>query len=769
VYTADVIQSSGYSWILDGHLITHVWLLPYDDYYSLQVKSFFLKLYQGDLFGDKKMEVKVKVVSMEKASLLRRELSALKVLTGSKYFVNLMRDYLLSSDEFTVVSSPGGGSNDLRFDNHIAMVMEKGIITLDDYIRHHSSELAWSGLLSIISCLFNMVMAAHTNKVVIMDIKGSNVMLFESGKGLYVWKGIDLDGSLPVDTLLDESSFFATVSFMAPELFSRDKKPLRAQFSLDVWSLGILIFNVLVCKQGQTFWTLLGKDHDTEIKDEILGGTFTQQKVDEHVARNFPGHSNSTPRHFLQHLLKVNPVERSTLQCLQNSALLTGVASISASTLYNNQAQIISDLKSLSEFIKTEIASVHTALSSLLDDDDSVSLGELGASLESLRSVLEEQARSSADCKTAIQRLSVWQSSDVPPTLTSMMGTVTKQLQTLLSAADEQKLSFAQSKELLHQLSTDVSGVQEQVQAVRDDLLILQETFVSFGEYVRKELAENSQHNALVLEKLTHVEQMAIMIAQEQKTSKADTEKTIQSCEQLKVQMEELKLDTTEIDKKIEINTRLLNTLVQNTHDVPTLMVLLPVLRKGWRRFSPTNFLSDEANLVFICGHTKELVPCGPKGCGYRIKTLKSWVRKAVPVLKVGLMLLQVGLICSGIPIPLAGVANTVLTQADRMSYLRSALGLLQEKSTVDSVELMVDSMDSSSMDKVAEAIRALDSGSDRENIRSAYEAIWAILKEVDPTLLYIGLSKEVSESGRVVWVKKDAALIKQFKESNGP
>ena len=53
-----------------------------------------------------------------------------------------------------------------------------------------------------------------------------------------------------------------------------------------------------------------------------------------------------------------------------------------------------------------------------------------------------------------------------------------------------------------------------------------------------------------------------------------------------------------------------------------------------------------------------QLVECGKNGKGYDVNTLLPWIKEALPVLKVGLMLLQVGLLASGLPIPLAGLAD---------------------------------------------------------------------------------------------------------------
>eukprot|EP01036_Dinobryon_divergens_P030289 gene30289-39510_t len=103
----------------------------------------------------------------------------------SKYFVNPLHDKLISQDDFTVTFA---GENTVRFDYHFAMVLEKGIVTLDEHLRLHSNELSIGDYLQITTCLLNMVKDAHENKVVLMDVKGSNLMLFEVSPGFYTWK-----------------------------------------------------------------------------------------------------------------------------------------------------------------------------------------------------------------------------------------------------------------------------------------------------------------------------------------------------------------------------------------------------------------------------------------------------------------------------------------------------------------------------------------------------------------------------------------------------
>ncbi len=268
-------------------------------------------------------EVKVKIVSAEKKHLLQHELDVLSelFLADCKFFVKPLYSVLIPSFEFTVSDFPADPSG--CFDNHVAMVLEKGEINLTDYLHYNRSHLTPAKLADIIDGLVGMVSDAHKLNFVLMDIKDQNVVQFKIGPGLYSWKGIDLDGSLRRDTLLHQSNFMATIRFMAPELLSG--KETRARFSLDIWSLGVLIFNTLISQQQQTLWSLLGIHGDDAIKEEVVSGRLSQEIVDGLIKRTFPSSEESSKRHFLGRMLKIKPSERWTIESLQKAALLKGI------------------------------------------------------------------------------------------------------------------------------------------------------------------------------------------------------------------------------------------------------------------------------------------------------------------------------------------------------------------------------------------------------------------------------------------------------------
>jgi hypothetical protein len=317
------------------------------------------------------------------------------------------------------------------------------------------------------------------------------------------------------------------------------------------------------------------------------------------------------------------------------------------------------------------------------------------------------------------------------------------------------------------QLSNEMKVAQQQVQHVGDAIARLRADFAEFGVHVRKELRSHSSNHTELLTKMQAIDDTVQELTKEQEASRETALKEIQTLEQVKQMLASIKKDTSEMDKNIDANERLLRTLVEETHSIPTLMVLLPVLKTGFKKYDPRNLYRDQGRLVFICAETKQLVECGPKGKGYKVNTLLPWVKEALPVLKVGLMLLQVGLSASGVPIPLVGLAEAVFGQSDKHSFLKSAAGLLlQDNISPDSLGSDLDSAQAEK--EVAAAIRGLQLEDHKGNIRHAYKVVCAFLKAEDPTLLYLGLVKVISSSGRVGWVKDDPTVIQKFIENNG-
>jgi hypothetical protein len=135
--------------------------------------------------------------------------------------------------------------------------------------------------------------------------------------------------------------------------------------------------------------------------------------------------------------------------------------------------------------------------------------------------------------------------------------------------------------------------------------------------------------------------------------------------------------------------------------------------------------------MFFICSHTLRIVPCGPEGKGYTFSEAKDWVKRAAPVLMVGLMLLKLGLAASGLPLPIPGLED-VLDVAYSSSLLDTAINI------VDGINMDKD-VSSLTVDQHLHSLTRDDA-----QIRSAYEEIKSLLTDssrgLDKHLQYLNM-----------------------------
>ena len=148
------------------------------------------------------------------------------------------------------------------------------------------------------------------------------------------------------------------------------------------------------------------------------------------------------------------------------------------------------------------------------------------------------------------------------------------------------------------------------------------------------------------------------------------------------------------------------------------------------------------------------------------VTNLTDFAKKALPLLRVGLMLLQIGMLSStGVSIPLVGLADSALAQEDKLfSFLKSAATLLHDKVSLDSVGSSINSMQAK--DEFDRAVRDLGAGDeDCEKVRTACKIIAAFLESQDRFWKFIGVTKKITRSGKVCWIDKRPDIVKKFEE----
>ena len=214
-------------------------------------------------------------------------------------------------------------------------------------------------------------------------------------------------------------------------------------------------------------------------------------------------------------------------------------------------------------------------------------------------------------------------------------------------------------------------------------------------EFAKETRAEQSETiHAVVLERVSAIDAASISITQEQTAAKEDADKTLADLELLKQQMIQFGLGLNDINVKLAAKAQMLQEIIQGLHHVLIRVFLKPMTPTGIQKFNPLNLLRDRAKLGFVCDYTMKPIACGPGGDGYVVTNLTEIAKKALPLLRLGLMILQIGLLSTGVPILIAGMANSALDQADKLSFLKSAAGLLQNDVSMDAVGSSLDSME---------------------------------------------------------------------------
>jgi serine/threonine protein kinase len=206
----------------------------------------------------------------------------------------------------------------------------------------------------------------------------------------------------------------------------------------------------------------------------------------------------------------------------------------------------------------------------------------------------------------------------------------------------------------------------------------------------------------------------------------------------------------------------MVQTLIAGTHIIPALAIVLPEVSTSWESVKhPMRLLRNQFRLYFLCSHTKQIAPCGPQGKGYRIQVTKQWVQDAAPVLRVGLVLVKVALLASGMPLPVPDLCSALADGTKHYKYLDIALQLLKcppnlgdaeyvMQTTLDSVEAY-NVNDLLSDQSAADPISALQL---QEGSRKAYEAIREVLVAQGHFALTCGLRQVTcSRTGRTAWV----------------
>jgi hypothetical protein len=184
--------------------------------------------------------------------------------------------------------------------------------------------------------------------------------------------------------------------------------------------------------------------------------------------------------------------------------------------------------------------------------------------------------------------------------------------------------------------------------------------------------------------------------------------------------------------------------------------------------------LRNQYRLYFLCSHTHQIAPCGPKGKGYKITMTKQWVLDSAPVLRVGLLLVKLALLAGGMPLPVPDLCSALIGNAVHAQFLNAALHLVMHppEDTGDSADLIMqqtlDAIDKHDVSHLLDAQKLKREGAMQmqEGTKKAYDTIRGILSGDGVNIpLTCGL-RQVTHRGKTAWVLDNDATERDWKSA---
>ena len=261
------------------------------------------------------MGLQVKVKLRKDRNALRQEYNIMLSLNmkAPSYFI---RPYDLVSYDKGELISCDGCCYDLSGLHGI--VMESGIIDMKAYSRIYFRKPNF--LIEFKSVGFDVceiIKTAHSNNIVLMDLKPANIVRVMNNDGTNNHKAIDFDDAIDLNNFLFSAAISSTPRYIAPEvakamLYPTENNKFKPTLAVDVFSFGLWVFEVF--NDQVSLWTCLGVD---ESKDEdvlISASNLTDDQIERVIRAKLGDMKSTAARTWLLDALKVNPYDRLTIE-----------------------------------------------------------------------------------------------------------------------------------------------------------------------------------------------------------------------------------------------------------------------------------------------------------------------------------------------------------------------------------------------------------------------------------------------------------------------
>lgn len=666
----------------------------------------------------------------------------------------------------------------------------------------------------LIECIKNL----HDLGIVHNDIKPENILYKIHDNYSSQFKLCDFDSAVYQGQDFPLGKF--SPGYVSPEVWhhskSKSKTPLKADFSIDVFSLGLVLALVLDNSPGgkgpHNDFTMLPAGDDVLLKAILNNQTLLNAKIKCGKSVFY--------QKVVQRMVEIDPKNRlSLVDVLKgvNTSLTKKVEEIGIfekqisigqkiDGLVNSVIDVVTNtvdymtvnftgLHESVDLIKENVVDIKEIVVSLEDKLDKlarhldVKFDFLGNSFNGFTDVLLDEMVAKLENASFLEDLiastkkvtSSLISCDTSEDAAKVIEELKKEIQKIVSFTE------ASNATLQTQLMSCKENIENGLTEVKDVILASQ---ASSSDELRRSLDLVSQRTVLLQENLSslHEEVKALharfedfgrasravldgssllatkfdsleKFLMEERAQSLETQKGLEST--LTDLNDKLLKIASDVEKSLiseEILTikNKLDTLLSSTFDLPSLFVIFPKSKSGLiNSLNPLQFVQDEYELRFICRYSLRLSPKT-----YSIKMPKSLVVKAAPVLKVCLGLLKAVLTTYGIPLPIPLDAEDLITA--HSDLLRASFQACIDD-TSDIIGSYLDNVKESTVD---DYIGLID-GPSLEGIRQAYETIKEVL-EGKNIVKTCGLVQRNTDDGHVMWILDDEAVKKSFESTGG-
>lgn len=615
----------------------------------------------------------------------------------------------------------------------------------------------------VVEAVVQAVQALHSLGIMHGDIKPQNLLCSVTIAGHYVVKLCDLEGAYRVGDMCPASG---TRYFMAPEvrIAAATAGLIQASLDKDMFPLGLVIWQVM---RRTVIPALSCAD------DAVEAHLYADQSA---LNAHLQFHALYKP--FMEQVVSINPVHRISISELSNHIRRLGSTSIMEDAVRREE-----DLQFLKQNVSSQLQSLNAKMDNLLIEVRS-GFSALNGSVVEVADTLRQEVLSGGNRSQVLESM-ILAAEDSFSRL-SEAASPSSQLQRSTPAAHGESIrvclasmqericaSVAQTAQL------HAEKCNREMQASLQTLAVqVNERFSGLSASVQEQINEQRHSTAAAAQQHETFAETSRCLAGSVKEMLDSLNHIREELAQLKSAQEQLGRQMGQVLRDNKELGNMLQTVISGTHSIPTLSIILPDVAKSWlQSHSPMRLVRHQYRLFFLCAHTHQIAPCGPKGKGYKITATKQWVIDAAPVLRVGLVLVKLALMASGLPLPVPDLCTALVGSAMHTKYLDAALQLVSQppeddlRSTEFSMEKTLSEIKRYEVGDlmVAQGATAGAAAAERhlqEGSRKAYETIQALLVKDGVNIpLTCGL-RQVTHRGRTAWVLDNDATEAAWKES---